>query len=505
MTLSTLTSERTNAHPPLKGGTNLSRVRYYSNPSVRSRIEEFLGFANRRDKHPSCFFMAIGDSEKTQYLNRFAKRWLPSRANDLLEISRSLWDRESLLADLDIEYVNFDFPAESFLRPERTFFLQEPVRLAGETVFADLGINPLHLVSGRGHHFIWQISRKSLTFERLVAIGRPFYDRCDWHKSIAPTEQIQVGADLAAAYCGLGLLMEFLAHQIKAKASSSSQIPVEITAIEVVPGERGREMVSLDISEYGDPLYMRMVRAPFSRYLKPIQQRSSLGAETVDNLPSIFEIPAVGDLSATLTAMRDVKRVIALASETSVRIPDRSAASADLIKLYQSSFLARFHELFCSTQLPTQSKLPVHGSQTSCVDLPPCVRYILEHPNDLLLKPAGVRRLTITMLALGWHPSQIADLIHARFREDHHWNDIFSGYDPRFRADFYTRLFAGLVWLKLDSAIDFSCWSSQKQGWCFHQACNDLLEHYQQSLINRRFYGRLANRPFHRLFFPKTN
>jgi hypothetical protein len=87
--------------------------------------------------------MAIGDSEKTQYLNRFAKRWLPSGANDLLEISRSLWDRESLLADLDIEYVNFDFPAEPFLRPERTFFLQEPVRLAGETVFADLGYQPV--------------------------------------------------------------------------------------------------------------------------------------------------------------------------------------------------------------------------------------------------------------------------------------------------------------------------------------------------------------------------
>src|SRR6266478_8972064 len=44
---------------------------------------------------------------------------------------------------------------------------------------------------------------------------------------------------------------------------------------------------------------------------------------------------------------------------------------------------------FCSTQLPTQSKLPVHGSQTSCVDLPPCVRYILEHPNDLLRELVG--------------------------------------------------------------------------------------------------------------------
>jgi hypothetical protein len=129
--------------------------------------------------------------------------------------------------------------------------------LAAETIFAEFGLNPLHLVSGRGHHFIWQISRNSTAFEHLAAIGRPFYDRSDWHKSIVPTEQTQVGPDLAAAFCELGLLMEFLAHQIKATASSSSKIPVEITALEVAPGERGREMISLDISEYGDPLYMR--------------------------------------------------------------------------------------------------------------------------------------------------------------------------------------------------------------------------------------------------------
>jgi|SRR6516162_3614101 hypothetical protein len=103
---------------------------------------------------------------------------------------------------------------------------------------------------------------------------------------------------------------------------------------------------------------MRAVRAPFSRYLKPIQQRSLLGAETFDNLPWIFEIPAVEDLSRTLAMMRDVDCVIALASETSIRIPDRSAASAEVLKRYQTSSLARFHELFCSTQLPTQGKLP---------------------------------------------------------------------------------------------------------------------------------------------------
>jgi hypothetical protein len=105
-------------------------------------------------------------------------------------------------------------------------------------------------------------------------------------------------------------------------------------------------MISLDISEYGDPLYMRIVRAPFSRYLKPIQQRSSIGAETVDRLPWIFEIPSVGDLSSNLATMRDINRVIALAGETSVKIPDRSAASADLIKGTRAPFWRDFTSSF---------------------------------------------------------------------------------------------------------------------------------------------------------------
>jgi hypothetical protein len=43
--------------------------------------------------------------------------------------------------------------------------------------------------------------------------------------------------------------MEFLVHQMKSAAGSHSRIPVEITAIEVEPDERGREMISLDISD----------------------------------------------------------------------------------------------------------------------------------------------------------------------------------------------------------------------------------------------------------------
>jgi hypothetical protein len=475
-------------------------VRYYSNHFVRSRIEEFFGFRKGSDKYPSSIFITIGDRDKARYLNRLCRQNLPIIDNDLVEISRSMWDRESLIADLDIEYVNFDFPAEPFLHPERTFSLQEPVCRAVEKIFAQFALDPLHLLSGRGHHFVWQIPRKSTVFEHLAQMGRPFYARTGCFSSGAASGQVEAGRDLASAFCGLGLLMEFLAHEIKAAASSASSVPVELTAIEVRPGARGREMISLDISEYGDPLYTRAVRAPFSRYLKPFQQRSSLGGETVDRLPWIFEIPMVGDIQSSIAAMRNLECVLVLARETCTRIPDRSAALAAIIQRYQESPLAKFHQFFCS-QEPSTSSVDRKLSD----ELPQCVRYIIEHPNDLLLKPAGVRRLTIALLALGWHPSRIAGLIYAKFKEDHNWNNIFSSCDPRFRADFYTRLFAGLVWLNLDDASDFNCRSSEEQGWCFRQSCDRTLERYGQSLINRRRYVRLADRPFHRLFFPKAD
>jgi len=54
----------------------------------------------------------------------------PDRLEPFLEngadLSQSLWDRCALLAHLDLEYVNFDFPAEPYLDACRTFALQIP-------------------------------------------------------------------------------------------------------------------------------------------------------------------------------------------------------------------------------------------------------------------------------------------------------------------------------------------------------------------------------------------
>ena len=65
---------------------------------------------------------------------------------------------------------------------------------------------------------------------------------------------------------------------VKDLAQGDSLIPVELSAVEVPPQAR-EEMVSIDITEYGDLLNTRLIRIPFSVYLKPWQKLGILPDE----------------------------------------------------------------------------------------------------------------------------------------------------------------------------------------------------------------------------------
>ena len=94
-------------------------MNYYAHPNVRARIAEFLGMEPKAADSISAVVM-IGDACQTGYRNVRRLNKLPLRLERDFEISRSLWDSASLLVDLDIEYVNFEFP------PSPTFTLIEP-------------------------------------------------------------------------------------------------------------------------------------------------------------------------------------------------------------------------------------------------------------------------------------------------------------------------------------------------------------------------------------------
>ena len=82
--------------------------------------ERFVG------SDPSCEFLTASGADELSF-KLHSQRTLDSLLDGGFEICRSLWDRKALIADFDIEYVNFDNPTEAFVEPERVFAIQQPV------------------------------------------------------------------------------------------------------------------------------------------------------------------------------------------------------------------------------------------------------------------------------------------------------------------------------------------------------------------------------------------
>jgi hypothetical protein len=470
----------------------------YADSNVRARILEFLGADLCGNLE--CHHLIKGDTEVLHLHEPHSPEELYSFFEGNVEIFRSLWDRSALIADLDVEYVNFDHPAKAYAEPESVFELLAPVEKVIVDLLSQYGIVPLHLLSGRGYHFVWQIPQHSVAFKRLAALGRG--PRSLWQinaRAHAPDGK-SISPELGKAFAGLGLIMEFLAHRIQEIAAPHCAIPVELTAVEVGPRNCDREMISIDISEYGDPLHSRIIHAPFSFYFKPGQQRDKALPEIDGQLDPLFVIP-VEATGKHPRVMRDSKKTAQLAHTSSTRIPDAAAATEKLMADYAKSKLAEFHDWFYSEEQESPERWAETYDRAPLELLTACTRLVLEKPNDLLLRPSSIRRIVRAMLALGWHPRHIAGLICSKYERDFGWTQ-FVDVDPATRADFYTRIFAGLFVTGRDDLIDFNCCSAREQGLCFFSNCNDNLLRFKESALNWRAHDKLADRPFNRLLLP---
>ena len=293
--------------------------------------------------------------------------------------------------------------------------------------------------------------------------------------------------------------MEFLAHRVKQVAAPHTEIPVELTAVEVGPSKHAREIISIDISEYGDPLYSREVRVPFSVYLKPWQQAWAFKVDTLAKLQPLFVVPLQGiNWPQGISAMRDPQLTVGLAAHANMTIPDATRGTGKMLDDYRKSNLAKFHEWFYSQEQHPAELWPETYDRQPLEILPACARVALEMPNDLLLRPAFIRRLVRVMLALGWHPRHIAGLICSKYQRDFGWTQLVN-VDAATRADFYTRVFAGLFAAGMDNLVDFNCVSAQEQGTCTLSNCGFNLLNFKESALERRAHDKLAHRPFNRL------
>jgi hypothetical protein len=424
---------------------NSTRIKeFYATPEVRARLIESLG-ARSLDEATCYYIGRCFDTIRSGFcMNKPADLDLFLRNE--WDVARSLWDRQWLVGDVDIEYVNFEFPAEPFLDYRRCFALQEPVRHAAERVFAETGMQPLHTISGRGHHFGWKIHPTSAAFRSLTQIGRvpPALERTYAAPQLPDGEPVDPA--FGKAFAGLGLVIEYVAHQILAEAQPACPIPIFPEAVEMGPQQRGKEVIVLDISEYGDPLHTRAVRVPFSVYLKPWLHTDILRPEIEGRIPVMVMVPTRGwDTDQVTPIMRDLEAAAAWASGISCLLPDDSDGMELLITQYLHSEVRRFHEEFYSVEPEPPEQWPLTYDRVSLDGLPWMARYALEHPNDALLKPEFVRQVVIALLDRGWHPRHIAGLIRSKYERDYGWLNAWYVYDAGTRADFHVRVLAGMI------------------------------------------------------------
>jgi hypothetical protein len=449
----------------------------YSNPAVRERIFDYLG--SDEGRNPTAFSLARCDGRLPTEIERIPIDSLEAALETPGDLARSLADRESLIAHLDIEYVNFDSPEEAYVDPCRTFKLQEPVVTVIEEELSRYGIRPLHLLTGQGHHFVWQVPLDSESCRQLAG-------EINLTSPVAAAPDLEPDRIAGRAFRGLGLVMEFLAHRIKMLSSPLSEIPVDLTAVEVGMLESGRrEMISIDISEYGDPLQERIIRIPFTHYEKPwlsgMVERLSLEM----SVPRFVTLPLHEiDVSRALFLRQSSADVIALARKSIVRIPNQERGTSRLIEKYLDSPLRRFHQSYYREPMDTPPGGNEVSDETALDTFPPCVANILRHPNDLLLKPAGIQLVTRFLIAKGWLPRRIAGLVQRNFENPafnwlpSYWNK----YSPEMRSDFYVRLFSGQIMTRLDEGVDFNCVSTQEKHLCPHLPCEENLSHYRTKL-----------------------
>jgi hypothetical protein len=452
----------------------MTAVDYYRHPSVRTRIRDYCGAADGRPF--SCAYVAALKPGGTHASWESAELHPPGDLPELLEagvdLARSMWDTESLIFYLDLDYLNPDHPEEPFLYPADVFFKLEPVYKAARQMLHSFGIDALEIVTGRGHHFSGRIPWTHPVIRHLAELAP---EVPAWHATLATRKPAWLTHTLderqAQASFGLGLLIEHVAHLIMQRAAPHASIPVMLNGTEVGAGLTGRACVSIDFSHAGDPLDVRHMRVAFGTYQLHQLRPDIFGATAARHVPMTIAVPRgqrPQSLYRLLTEGRTPAAAVRAAERQTVVLPDVSQGVATLLVDYLPSRLAAFHREYFAVRPHPPDDWPQTYDRFDSKTLAPCVAWPLDQPNDRLLQPAHIQNLTRGLMAEGWQPRHIAGLVHSRYARDHGWGTRWTRQDARTRAEFDVRVFAGLVATGLDTAIDFNCVSAQEKGICPH-------------------------------------
>lgn len=438
-----------------------SQVDYYRNPAVRRHVSRFVS--------KSAYIVGYGESE---FWRGNSQGYYSAQLSGLgrmfrygLDILMCMQNRDATIGLLDIEYYNPRYPGEAHLNPGRVFHLLEPMygRIMG--VFRRYGIPVVADITGQGYHF-WcrfPFGPRHRALESLGWIEPSLARAC---------ARRRVSRGTALGFSGMGRLMTFLASEIfrecaVARRAGRRDLPVYFSDIHP---PFGRDAISIDLTSYADPIYMRDVRVPFSTYQKHRVVVDKVGRANSQRIPIEILVPravpghADLGLEGALRLRRNFDEAAQWADRIDPSLPDASEGLLRLLESYTRSRVGAFFHYFDRgpAGLP---KIPIWR-------LPPCIRHAL-NPWQLL-EPTQAQAVVRVLDKMGVPPKQIAELFYRKYRRT-----PFGHYNPQRRAYFWVQSYAALIHAGIDTKSDLTCHKHQQRDRCVKPMCGWDLAKYR--------------------------
>lgn len=464
--------------------------KFYRDKNVRERIYEFCG-----GKKFSCEYL-VGFGEFLARNGYFRPLRLSNQQNDIagmmdqgLDLFRSVWDKKATLAVWDVEYFNLDTWQGLYRDQIFHFDLMEPVYQAIEDLLTEYDIPHINDSTSSGYHFISQIPFASSVHRKLERIGNPEDGLIrKYSQTRADDDKRMRSVPLRAGrgYSGIGRLHEFFCHIIIERTRKTSPLSVTISDTATGRTQRGREGMNLDITQYADPLYMRDIRTTFSTHQKHKVYLGKVSHDLSERLPVFATLPRNNLTIRELFELRkDLSQAADYAKQCVGYVPDASFGWERAITSYRRSPLFAFHRDFDRISHEPPDRWSTTYWKLDLNSLPLCAAAAIRNFTWGMLNPTSIRNLCRILFAAGWHPKHIAGLIRSYYESREGWNTDWEKYDPESRANFWSRVYCGMIVTGADNLSDFSCEAQLERGYCVKPYCGFKLEDYRGRILER--------------------
>ncbi|MFH1540544.1 MAG: hypothetical protein ABID79_01665 [Elusimicrobiota bacterium] len=448
----------------------LNQIEYYRDAFVGNRFLEFINKAE--------YIVGYGEAEiqnknpKAYYSAPLTHLWAMMERG--LDIFSSILGYDGTLVSLDIDYYNSKSPGEIYFDSDNVFKNKiEPIREIVKSVYRDFGISYLEVITGCGYHYhsLWPFNNEHWQLEKIgcleYTLEQQYIDR-----------RSQDGRNPIPVYKGFGhsgafRLLQFISLEIMERASCLREknkkiIQIEFCDIEVPsPG-----CVSIDLTTYSDPLYMRVLRVPFSTHQKHKVKKHEIG-EDISNLVPIQTILPTSDMSIdNLLKMRRNFRWssdYARDPKSSCIIPNSSKGWLNVLSKYKNSELHQFHTKFDSIDYEKENDWSTTYYALNLNELLPCVKHSIVIPEPHIKKPTNIRKIVAVLRSKGWDYKHIAGFFYSHFKK---LIDFSSNkYNAEIRANFFVQLYGAPIYLGIDKLLDINCISHSEIGYCIKSLC----------------------------------